>query len=215
MEAHNISPGTRLPLLHWSPRSPFVRKVVIALHELGLSDHVSLRRTVVRMTAPNRELMERNPLGKIPTLELADGTILFDSLLICEYFDELAGGGKLFPHGPARWQALRLHAAANGLLDLLILWRNERDKPAERQTASWLDGFGLKTQYSLDQFEAEATDLAARPFDIGHIALGCCLSYLDFRFSELAWREGRGRLAAWHESFRARPSAIATEITDD
>lgn len=204
-----------MPLLHWSPRSPFVRKVMVAAHELELVEQISLRRTVVRMSDPNRELMERNPLGKIPTLELADGMVLCESVVICEYLDEMAGGGRLFPHGAARWQALWLHAMASGLLDLLILWRNERDKPAERQTASWLDSFSLKTRYSLDRFEAEAPALAERPFDIGHIALGCCLSYLDFRFSDLAWREGRVRLAAWHDSFRARPSAIATEIADD
>jgi glutathione S-transferase len=210
-----LEDASGLPLLlHWSPKSPFVRKVMIAARELGLDERLTLQRTVVRMSAPNQELMQQNPLGKIPTLVLPDGSILCDSIVICEYLDELAGGGRLFPRGEARWPALRLQAVANGLLDLLILWRNERDKPEEKQTAAWLDSFALKARTALDQFDAEAEVLAGRPFDIGQIALGCCLSYLDFRFPDLAWREGRDRLAAWHDTFRARPSAIATEVTD-
>ena len=119
--------------LHWSPRSPFVRKVMVAAHELGLADRIDRVRTVVRMTQPNADLLPDNPLSKIPTLVLADGTVLIDSVVICEYLDALAGGGKLFPpSGPERWTALARHALGNGLLDILILWRNERDKPEAR-----------------------------------------------------------------------------------
>ena len=66
-------------LLHWSPRSPFVRKVMIAAHELGVVDQLTLRRTVAAMTAPNVDLLPDNPLSKIPTLVLADGSVVIDS----------------------------------------------------------------------------------------------------------------------------------------
>ena len=75
--------------LHWSPRSPFVRKVMIAAHELGVADRLETVRTVVAMSEPNLELLADNPLGKIPTLVLDDGTALYDSLTICEYLDSL------------------------------------------------------------------------------------------------------------------------------
>jgi glutathione S-transferase len=202
--------------LHWSPRSPFVRKVMIAAHELDLVGRIEKVRTVVAMRQPNVELLSDKPLGKIPTLLLADGTVLFDSLTICEYLDDLAGGGRLFPApGPARWKALTRHALGTGLLDLLVLWRNERDKPAERQTPEWVAAFSLKTRTALDRLEAEAASLGETPFGIGEIAIGCMLSYLDFRFANLSWRNGRAALAAWHESFAARPSARATEIVAD
>jgi glutathione S-transferase len=201
-------------ILHWSPKSPFVRKVMVAAHELSLADRIALRRTVVRMTAPNRDLLPENPLGKIPTLVLGDGTILCDSIVICEFLDSLAGGGRLFPSGQERWVTLSRQAVANGLLDILILWRNERDKPSAAQTASWIDGFRLKTDTALDHFDRLADELSAKPFDIAQVTLGCCLSYLDFRFADLRWREGRPALAAWHEAFRARPSARATEVVD-
>lgn len=200
--------------LHWSPRSPFVRKVMIAAHELEVADGIETVRTVVAMTQPNLGLLPDNPLGKIPTLVLGDGTAIYDSLTICEYLDALHGP-RLFPvAGPARWTALTWHALGNGLLDLLVLWRNERDKPQERQTPKWLAGFALKTTATLDRLQAMAPALEAAPFGIGHVAIGCALSYLDFRFAALGWRTGRPELAAWHAGFEARPSVRATQVAD-
>jgi glutathione S-transferase len=201
--------------LHWSPRSPFVRKVMVAAHELGVADRIEQVRTVVRMMQPNPDLLPDNPLSKIPTLVLADGTVLIDSVVICEYLDALGGGGILFPpSGRERWTALARHALANGLLDILILWRNERDKPERARLQELLDSFALKTRTALDRLEHDAPDLSTTRFGIGHIAVGCCLSYLDFRFPDLGWRDGRPALTTWHESFSARPSAQATEIID-
>ncbi|MBE9603747.1 glutathione S-transferase [Acetobacteraceae bacterium H6797] len=199
--------------LHWSPRSPFVRKVMIAAHELGLVDRFERVRTVVAMKDPNIGLLSDNPLGKIPTLVLDDGRILFDSVVICEYFDSIAEKPTLFPaSGPERFDALRRHALGTGYLDMLILWRNERDKEAPFEP--WLKGFSLKHKATLASLEAEAETLGKLPFGIGHIAIGCALSYMDFRFADLGWREGHPKLHAWHETFRARPSVKATEIVD-
>lgn len=200
--------------LHWSPRSPYVRKVMIAAHELGLAGRITTIRTVVRMDAPNDALLPDNPLSKIPTLVLADGTALFDSLTICEYLDDLAGGSLLPRQGAARWRALTWHSLGQGLLDLLILWRNERDKPAERQTPALLDSFAVKARTTLDRLEGMAGTLRDEPFGLAQIAIGCALSYLDFRFADLAWREGRPALAEWQAGFEARPSVQATEIVD-
>lgn len=200
--------------LHWSPKSPFVRKVMIAAHELGIADQIETVRSVAVMTKPNAAIMQDNPLSKIPTLVLANGEAIFDSLTICEYLDA-QGGNILFPPaGPARWTALSWHALGNGLLDLLILWRNERDKPLDKQTAAWLEAFAFKTDATLARLEQMVPSLDATSFGIGHIAIGCALSYMDFRFATLNWREGHAQLAAWHERFEARPSAKATEVVD-
>ena len=125
--------------LHWSPKSPFVRKVMICIHELGMDAEIGKIRSVAAMLKPNAALMQDNPLSKIPTLLLEDGSALFDSVVICEYLNERAGG-SLFPAGgPAKWQALRWHALGNGLLDALILWRNERER--EQALPALLDAF--------------------------------------------------------------------------
>lgn len=188
---------------------------MIAAHELGLAEQLQLVRTVAAMKRPNPDLLVDNPLSKIPTLVLDDGQAIFDSLTICEFLDHKAGGGILFPPpGPDRWRVLTWHALGNGLLDVLILWRNEREKPAEQQTTPWLAAFEVKTSASLNTMDALADALVEAPFGVAHIAIGCCLSYIDFQFPAQQWRTGRPALAAWHVSFCQRPSAKATEIAD-
>jgi glutathione S-transferase len=201
--------------LLWSSRSPFVRKVMVAAHELGLADRIELTRTAAVMAAVNPELSADNPLNKIPTLILDDGTRLYDSFVICDYLDTMAGGGTLCPPaGPARWRMLGWHALGNGLLDLLIIRRSERDKPADRQTPALLEAFAAKTANTLDHLETLAPALNAEPVGIGQIAIGSALSYLDFRYADLRWRDGREALAAWYADFAARPSMRATEPVD-
>lgn len=122
--------------LHWSPRSPYVRKVMIVAHELGLADRIAPVRTVVGGTTPHRGLMARAPLGKIPVLELADGTVLYNSPVICDYLDNLHDGAKLFPPAwPERGVALRRLALGDGMLDVALAWLGEQFRPAERQSA--------------------------------------------------------------------------------
>jgi glutathione S-transferase len=199
--------------LHWSPRSPFVRKVMIFAHETGLTHRLEPTRTVVGMRRLNRALLPENPLNKIPTLILDDGRPLYDSTVICEYLDSLHDGPKLFPCEPdARWTALRRCALGDGMLDFLMLWRNERER--EHPAQDLLDIFAAKLEATLAVLESEADDLVATPFGIGHIALGCAAQYVDFRFADLHWRAGHPRLAAWVASFASRPSAHATEAKE-
>jgi glutathione S-transferase len=197
--------------LYWSTRSPFARKVMVAAHELGLADRIERVPTLAAMDKPNAELMRHNPLSKIPTLVLDDGAVLYDSFVICTYLNTLADTVQLFPTvGDDRITALRLHALGNGLLDLLVLRRNERDRPPGSRSEPHLQAFAAKTEATLDALEQEAGLLARRPVDIGHIAIGCALSYLDFRFADDDWRQGRAALAHWHEGFDSRPSMVAT-----
>jgi len=195
--------------LHWSPRSPYVRKVTVCIHELGLLPKLELVRSVAAMLRPNERLMEDNPLSKIPTLKLDNGFVLFDSAVICEYLDDLAQG-SLFPKsGPDKWQALRWQAFGDGILDALILWRNERERKAPLQAL--ISAFELKTKASLNQLDDEAQALVELPFSIGHITVGCALGYLDYRFGTLDWRKSAPRLADWYADLSKRPSFAATE----
>ncbi len=202
--------------LHWSPRSPYVRKVMIAAHEMGLADRLECVRTVVGGTAPHLELMRDNPLGKIPTLVLADGTAIYDSPVIIEYLDTLHDGPKLYPAAwPARLAALRRHALGQGMLDIALAWLGERFRPAERQSEPHMALWRTKLRACVDALEQEADALAASGFTVGHLAVGVALAYLDFRFADLAWRDGHPRLAAWHATFDARPSVRANPPVDD
>ena len=201
--------------LHWSPRSPYVRKVMVVAHELGVADRLEIVRTVVGGTTPHVELMRDNPLGKIPTLVLEDGTVIYDLPVICEYLDTLHGGPKLFPAWPERLTALRRLALGDGMLDIALAWLGERFRPAEKQSAPHMALWQGKIRSCVAALEQEADALAASRFSIGHIAIGIALLYLDFRFDDLGWRDGHPRLAAWHARFDARPSVVANPPVDD
>lgn len=116
--------------LHWSPRSPYVRKVMIAAHEMGLGDQLDCVRTVVSAFKPAEELFADNPLNKLPTLVLDDGTAFYDSRVICEYLDTQHQTPKLYPtEQSARFVALRNQALGDGLLDVNMMRLLERPNP--------------------------------------------------------------------------------------
>jgi glutathione S-transferase len=202
--------------LHWSPRSPFVRKVMIFARETGLAESIELERSVVAMRKPNAAVMRDNPLGKLPTLVLDDGQALFDSAVICEYLDSLHAGAPLFPPtGQARWEALRWQALGDGLLDLLVLWRNAREWETAKVPRDLTNAFDLKTRTALALLEVEAPALQAAAFGIGHISIICALGYLDYRFAGFDWRPGHARIAAWFAAQSQRPSVRLTVPADD
>jgi glutathione S-transferase len=203
-------------ILHWSPRSPYVRKVMIAIHEMGLQDRITTVRTVAGGTNILPELMKLNPVGKIPTLELEDGTTVYDSPVIIEYLDTLHTGPKLFPAAwPERLVALRRHALGQGMLDTALPLLGEGFRAAERQSEPHKAFWRRKLVYCVDALEQEVEALATSPFSIGHLAIGVALGYLDFRFADLRWRDGRPDLAAWHATFNARPAVAANMPVDD
>lgn len=207
-----------MPTLHWSPRSPYVRKAMVAIHEKGLSDKVQTVRTAADPMVPHEGLMEINPLSKIPTLEREGLPPIWDSRVICEWADATGTTGpNLFPAEPeARLAALRDEATGSGLMDLALPWLVEtRMRPESQRSDQQIAAFRRKTLSTLDWLEANIDAIAARDFDVGHIAIGVALCYLDFRFSAENWPEGRPKLAAWHAGFRARPSVQATEFRDD
>lgn len=202
--------------LHWSPRSPYVRKVMIMAHEAGIAHQIECVRTVVSMFKPADELFADNPLNKLPTLVLDDGSALFDSRVICEYLDTCHGGPRLFPEtGNERLVTLRNQALGDGLLDVSMMRLTERLKPEERRTEAIILSNERKSSAAVDRLESDIALLTDRAFDIGHIAIGTALGYLDFRFDVDNWRNGHPKLAAWHAEFVQRPSVQAVPVEDD
>lgn len=203
-------------ILHWSPRSPYVRKVMIAIHEMGLQDRIRTVRTIAGGTNILTEFMKVNPVGKIPTLELEDGSAVYDSPVIIEYLDTLHTGPRLYPTAwPERLVALRRHALGQGMLDTALPLLGEGFRPPERQSEPHKQFWRAKLIYCVDALEQEAEALSESAFSIGHLAIGVALGYLDFRFDSLKWRDGRPKLAAWHATFNARPAVAANMPIDD
>ena len=196
--------------LYYAQKSPFVRKVLVLAIEAGIEGR--LERVDCSTTTPvDPDAALVNPIKKIPALELDDGTILFDSRVVCEYLDAEAGGG-FFPHdAPSRWAALRLQALGDGLLDAAILLRYETAmRPEPLRWDDWASGQMGKVDGALADMEAHAATFGDR-VDIGTIGVACALGYLDFRYADKDWRAACPNLAAWFVEFSRRPSMQATQ----
>lgn len=207
-----------MPRLHWSPRSPYVRKVMVALHEKGLIDRMEIVRTLADPILPPTSFFSINPLAKIPTLELDEGPSLFDSRVILEWADlEGADGPVLFPTDPRqRLITLRDEAFGTGMIEIAYALLIELYlRPKEQQDSRIIDANRHKFRMVLDHAENYVPQLEERPFDAGHLAIGVALSYFDFRFSDQEWRRDRPRLSAWHCAFSERESVRATAFRDD
>lgn len=198
-------------ILRSTAASPFARKVRIAVGVLDLADKIDVRET--DLNDPADSIRAQNPLGKIPALILDDGTAYYDSRVILEYLDHLAGTGRIIPREPkARFEAQRLQALCDGILDasLLIVYEN-RYRPTDKHVQSWLDRQADKVTRGMAVLEAAPPQLTAVP-DVGQITLACLLGYRDLRFGG-TWRKDYPRLLAWHDKFAAQvPAFAATKI---
>jgi glutathione S-transferase len=197
--------------LRTSPTSPFGRKARIAAALLGLEARIAI--APADTSNPTDSLRQQNPLGKIPALIAEDGVAIFDSRVIVEYLDGLAGGGRLIPADlAARIRALTLQALADGIADAALLQVYERRmrEPSER-SASWVDYQAGKVARGLAALESKPPDVGAT--HIGAIALACALGYLDLRFAG-EWRASHSRLVGWLDSFAAAvPAYAATAVS--
>jgi glutathione S-transferase len=198
--------------LRHSATSPFVRKIVVALHELGMNDQVER----IPSNVLKREVREGlpNPLGKVPCLETDDGMTLYDSPVIVEYLDSLKGGGRLIPpSGRARWDALRRQALGDGILDNTVLSFIETLRKPERQSAGWIAHNRSGSERAIKALESEADQLGGAA-DVGKITIAIAIDFFDMHFPDAGWRASCPKLAAWFEEFKQRPSMRASVLVD-
>ncbi|MET0743611.1 MAG: glutathione S-transferase family protein [Microvirga sp.] len=192
-------------VLRSSPASPFGRKVKISASLLGLKERIQIENADT--SDPQDSLRRQNPLGKIPALVLENGEALYDSRVIVEYLDVLAGGGRIIPNGEARFSALRHQALADGLMDAALLQVYEgRYRAADRHEPKWVELQAGKVARVLDYAEAHLSSLPDT-LHVGHVAQACGLGYLDLRF-EGGWRSAYPKLVAWLDAFAARVPAF-------
>ncbi|MBY6002529.1 glutathione S-transferase [Salipiger bermudensis] len=190
--------------------SPFVRKVLVTLHETGQYDEVEQVQVTASPLAPDPNLIAANPVGKIPALIRDDGPTLYDSRVICRFLDHRAQAG-LYPE-TRPFDTLTLEATADGIMDAAVLIvYEERFRPAEKVSMEWIEGQWAKVSRALDAVSTRWMSHLHGRMDIGHIGMACALSYLDFRHDARKWRTGRDALAEWHAGFATRPSMTATE----
>ncbi len=212
----NLSPCAKpkgaLMRLFSSPTSPYARKVRVVLLETAQDADVTIVAATGTPLDTGTMPLAQNPLGKLPALERPDGPALYDSRVICRYLNDRAGAA-LYPAGPRLWETLTLEATGDGIVDaaILIVYEN-RVRPVEQRLPDWVEGQWAKVARALDALEARWISHLCGPTDIGQIAVGCALEYLDFRLADRDWRQGRPALRDWHRQFAMRPSMLATAV---
>lgn len=196
-----------------STTSPFVRKVLVTAHELGLTLDVDYLVTTV--LAPNPTLGEVHPLFKLPTLITDDAIALYDSRVIVEYLQSLVPASRLCPPaGTERFLVLRTQALADGILDaaVLVFYETMFREPAQR-SERWLAAQADKAQRGLAELERSMDGWAlgtAAGFDLGQIAVACTLGWLAFREPLPSVRTAYPALYAWFDETEKRSSMKAT-----
>lgn len=199
--------------LYHAPASPFVRKVMVLLHEAGATDRVTLIPVSGNPLDPGTIPVDRNPLGKIPALERADGPTLYDSRVITRYLDDLLDA-RLYPAAPRLWDTLVLEATGDGIAEAAVLMRYEMHvRPEASRSSAWAEAQWGKIARSLAALEERWMRHLSGPVDMGQVSVGAALGYLDFRHADRNWHSAHPGLAAWHAAFAARPAMLATAPT--
>ncbi len=196
--------------LHYSPTSPFVRKVTATAYELGLEAQLEQVPTRTKPTAPDAELVLHNPLGKMPALEVRAGEWLYDSPVICEYLDTLHSGRPLVPRGGwERFRVLRTQALADGIIEACVGTFYERARPADKQWQDFERGQVRKVRDGFDLLEREP-EYYGGPFDLGQLTVAVAIDYSQLRKVVTDFASRWPRLTAWHKQVSQRRALVET-----
>jgi glutathione S-transferase len=198
--------------LLFAPPSPFSRKVRVVAHELGLADRIDCVSVHTLPTQAHADVVATNPLAKIPVLIRDDGTSLYDSRVITEYLLSLVPARELLPaSGAARWNALRIVATSDGLLEAAIAIRYETVlRPADKLWHEWIEAQTGKIARALGQLASDSSAYTGQ-VNLAGIAVACTLGFLEFRFPDNDWRARHPELAAHAGTMFARPSMQSTD----
>lgn len=191
--------------------SPYTRKVRVVLAEKKIECDLEL----VDVQPAENPVNPHNPLGKIPTLVLDDGSAIFDSRVIVEFLEGKSPIGRLIPDdmrervAVRRWEAL-----ADGVLDAGLLVRYESLRDRNERSKAWSDKQLARMKRGMAQM---STELNGRPwchndrYSLADIALGCCLGWLDFRKpGEVDWHAEYRALAQHYAKLMERPAFAET-----
>ena len=186
--------------------SPYVRKVRVVLAEKKLDYQFELE----NVWAPDTAISKLNPLGKVPSLVMDDGSVMIDSRVMVEYLDTLTPVCKLLPtNSRDRADVKCWEALADGIIDAAVIVRLERLRPIELQSEDWVARQLGKVQLGLAALSDKLGDLPycmGKNYSLADVAVGCTLGWLSFRFPEITWRDDHANLARLFDKLSERQS---------
>ena len=193
--------------LFYSDRSPYVRKVMVTLHEVNLFENVEIVGVRTNPLGVVEDLVDVSPLGKIPTLVLPDGTTIFDSRVICSYLNSIGKSDLYLAQENLKWSIKTAEANFDGILDAALLMVYEhRYRQDIYQSAEWLENLWKKIERTLDFYNNSSSKILSGSLNMGQISLGCALGYLDYRHNNRNWRAKNQNLRDWFAEFSERLS---------
>ena len=193
--------------LFYSDRSPYVRKVMVTLHEVNLFENVEIVSVRTNPLGVVEDLVDVSPLGKIPTLVLPDGTTIFDSRVICSYLNFIGKSDLYLAQENLKWSIKTAEANFDGILDAALLMVYEhRYRQDIYQSAEWLENLWKKIERTLDFYNNSSSKILSGSLNMGQISLGCALGYLDYRHNTRNWRAKNQYLRDWFAEFSERLS---------
>lgn len=194
--------------LFYSPTSPYSRKARLAIHFKQLGDDITQVSCNPFIDLP--EDSHHNPLGKVPSLMLDNGRVIFDSPVICEYLDRLSHTSRLYPEETSEWIGVKTaEALGDGTLDAAYNIVMERRRAESERSNAAIHQWKTEIARSLRTCEKmilEFNDAVTQ----AHISMVCTLGYLDFRLADVNWRDYCSPdVSKWYTDFQNKHPIIA------
>lgn len=202
--------------LYVTPASPWVRRVVVSILELGIRDRFDFVQTkwphswATQGVAHSRDFTDATPVQRIPALVAGD-LRLVESHAICDYINGALGGFRLLARdGEARWRALADISIANAIIEAQVSRRAELLRVESERSSDFIDKMRQRSLRCFGVLERRSADFGS-DFDLAQITIAIACGYHDWRYAADGWREIAPKLAAWFDAVSQRPSMRATE----
>ena len=193
--------------LIYSEASPYARTARMVVRELGLEPQVE---EVAHHPFDNpKELVEANPLCKVPCLIDDNGMAIFDSQVIAEYLDAKGSHEKkLFADINQDWQLKTLHSLTRGLLDTAVALQQDKMR-GDGQSEFWQERYFGALDRGLSYLQKHLASYPKR-FEILSINTVALIDYIRFRHPEYTKLDGFTKLGLWFDEQQNRPSVAQT-----
>ena len=188
--------------LLYTKRSPYARKVRV----LALEKNIKLDFIDEDLANKSQQLLASNPLGKVPPLILDNGETIYDSVVICQYLDEINATSTFIPaSGQARYDVLKWEAMADDMVTTAIYAYMEKIRHPQDFHQQFVQNSENAILNGYQYIDANLDQL--KTFNLAGVAVASAIGYIHFRLPHL---KVQGKVATWFDEINKRPSMAQT-----